>query len=561
MTKIYLLLFFCLAKMPVPLLAQHYNDVIISEIFADPSPSVGLPEKEFLELYNRSSNSIQLKNWKLMIGNRTVLLPDTVLLSKQYLILCNKNDVLNFLSFGKVCGLSTLVLPNESAVISLYTSQNKLIFNFEYKLSYWRSGQRDGGYSLEMVDSSNPCGNKKNWQVSVNPLGGTPGRSNSVAAINEDVSSPSITFLELLSNRQLIVNFNEKVDSASIAATGNITVPGQIVKNSSLVSPQFNQVLVNFTSDLDLEKSYTLNIGTVADCANNLLRNYTTDFGVPQPSDSGMVVLNEVLFNPKNEGVDFVELYNQSSKFLTIKNWKLGNISNGKISNLKTITNRSVILNPKAYLILSLDGEMVLSQYPNNKQWDFVDLVSMPSFSNTEGTVVILNQKDELMDLFQYSDKMHHAFLHSTEGVSLERINPAIPSNVPENWQSGSALSGYATPGLKNAQQFMNNSANIVQVMPEGISPNGDGYDDVATINLQVSKLGNLANIQIFDIQGRLVKTLAKHLLIGSNDQLIWDGTNGENTLVGTGFYLIVTKIWNANGYAETFSNKIVVAR
>lgn len=561
MPKSNLLLFFCFVILPFQLFAQRYNDVILSEIMADPTPAVGLPEKEYLELYNRSNNSLPLKNWKLVIGSRTIILPDTLILSGQYLILCRQSDLSSFMTFGKVCGLTTLVLPNEGAVISLYSSQNKLIFNFEYKSNYWTSGQRDGGYSLEIIDSSNPCGNKQNWKVSNNPLGGTPGGINSVTAANQDRSSPYVTFLELSSDRQLLINFNEKVDSASSSNIANITVQGQTVKSASLVSPQFNQLLVDFSSELDIGHGYSMNLGTIADCANNLLRNFKIEFGIPHKPDSGMVVINEVLFNPKTDGVDFVELYNHTAQYLAIKDWKIGNISNGKISNLKSITNRNIIINPKSYLFLSVDGDLVRSHYPNDDNCNYIDLPSMPSFPNSDGSVVIVDQTDQLMDLLQYSEKMHHTFLNSVKGVSLERVSPIVPSNINRNWQSGSAVAGYASPGLKNAQQLQRDQAESVEVVPEGISPNGDGNDDVATISLQVSKLGNLINIQIYDIQGRLVKTLAKHLLIGSNDQLIWDGTNEGNVLVATGYYLIVTKIWNPNGYTETFKNKIVVAR
>ncbi|RYG00288.1 MAG: hypothetical protein EOO07_35660, partial [Chitinophagaceae bacterium] len=40
------------------------GDVIINEIFADPSPSVGLPSAEFIELWNTTDKFILLKGWK-----------------------------------------------------------------------------------------------------------------------------------------------------------------------------------------------------------------------------------------------------------------------------------------------------------------------------------------------------------------------------------------------------------------------------------------------------------------------------------------------------------------
>ena len=41
------------------------GDVIINEFMCDPSPSVGIPEVEFIELYNKSTKYIDLTGWKI----------------------------------------------------------------------------------------------------------------------------------------------------------------------------------------------------------------------------------------------------------------------------------------------------------------------------------------------------------------------------------------------------------------------------------------------------------------------------------------------------------------
>jgi hypothetical protein len=49
----------------VPPVPPSFKDIVFTEIFADPSPRVELPETEYLELFNRSNNTYNLSGWKL----------------------------------------------------------------------------------------------------------------------------------------------------------------------------------------------------------------------------------------------------------------------------------------------------------------------------------------------------------------------------------------------------------------------------------------------------------------------------------------------------------------
>ena len=64
--------------------SQNFS-LIITEIFADPTPSKGLPEKEFIELYNPSSKLINLKGFSTAFFLVILLLINLVLFSPQLL--------------------------------------------------------------------------------------------------------------------------------------------------------------------------------------------------------------------------------------------------------------------------------------------------------------------------------------------------------------------------------------------------------------------------------------------------------------------------------------------
>ena len=64
-----------------------YKDLIITEIFADPSPRSDYRKVSSLRSYNRSANTFNLKDWKLTDQTSTATFPDDVLLPNEYLIL------------------------------------------------------------------------------------------------------------------------------------------------------------------------------------------------------------------------------------------------------------------------------------------------------------------------------------------------------------------------------------------------------------------------------------------------------------------------------------------
>jgi hypothetical protein len=70
MKTIFLLVFLVTSSRTTAQIASRY-DVIIDEIFADPSPAQALPAAEFIELKNNSSYPFNMNGWKLSDGNTT----------------------------------------------------------------------------------------------------------------------------------------------------------------------------------------------------------------------------------------------------------------------------------------------------------------------------------------------------------------------------------------------------------------------------------------------------------------------------------------------------------
>lgn len=540
---------------------QGYNRVVISEILADPTPATGLPEVEYIELFNPSAQPLSLKNWKLTIGNRSSVFPDAVLGAHDYVILCSAAQADQMGSYGKVIPLGPFSLANEGATLSLYSPTNQLVFSVSYRLNWWVTDKRDGGYSLEMLDSGNPCGQRTNWAVSTDPKGGTPGKGNSISANNPDLIPPAIQYLDIVSANELRITADEKLDSLNTVAGALITVSGRKILKKKLESPVFRNVILTLDSPFLENVKYTVSVKNLSDCAGNLLREAEMIIGLPAKADSGDVVLNEILFNPPEDGVDFVEIYNNTAKFIGLKNWSLGNIKNGEPDVFKTITDDTFILLPFSCLALTADQASVKQLYPTDKTRHFLEVSALPAFSNTAGGVVLKDADGRIFDRFDYTEKMHDPLIQAAKGVSLEKEDVSTTSQDPENWHSAAYNMGNATPGYTNSRVKSEADEDIFEVEPEAFTPNYGGADHFAVLKYRLTLSGQVATVRIYDISGRLVRNLVRNQLVGAEGEMPWNGVDESGEVVRTGCYLILTDLFDANGNKRQFKNKVVVVK
>jgi hypothetical protein len=540
--------------------AQNFNDIIISEIMADPTPTNGLPEKEYIELYNRSDKVIDLNKFKLTYNTTTVLFASFLLQPKSFLIVSSKTNEKEFQTYGNVVGLSSFSLLNTGTTLILRNPQNKTIFSVTYSDKWYEKG-KDQGYSLEMIDMDFPCVEEGNWTSSTATLHGTPAKENAVKASKPDLTSPTLSRFELTDGVNLKLIFSEKLDSLSAISFNAYSIDKQLSINKiAIESPQNINVNLTLSSLLKENTIYTLNIKNVADCSGNVLLSAQTTIGNIKPADSSDVVLNEILFNPRPNGEDFVEIYNRTDKIITLKNWSLANIdAAGEIANIKTIATTDFILQPKQFLVLAKTAKTVESQYFKSVKANFLEMPSLPSFSDTEGSVILLNDIKKVFDRFDYSEKMHHPLVDDKEGVSLEKVNYNLASSVISNWQSAASSEGFATPGYANSQGIIDAQETVFTIDPEVFTPDGDGQNEATNLKFQLDQNGYIANIQIFDINGRLVRQLAQNQLLGTNGNLEWDGKNNSFEVVPVGYYIILADLFNPSGEKKQYKGKVVV--
>ncbi len=213
-----------------------YNELIITEIMANPVEEGNLPDAEYIEVYNTTSKVISLKSIQLSDAISTTTLPASLISPGTYLILTPTSRVEELSSLGSVLGVSNWPSLNNSGDVISLSSVNEFIFSVSYDETWYKdSDKNEGGWSLEMIDILNPCGRIDNWSASENELGGSPGKPNSNKMDNPDNFGPRI--LDAFVQDEVIqINFNEKLSPQIEFLSVNIN-PDLMIGDAQLSSP------------------------------------------------------------------------------------------------------------------------------------------------------------------------------------------------------------------------------------------------------------------------------------------------------------------------------------
>ena len=570
MKKINVILFFAML-FTIDTHAQVANryDIVIDELMADPTPQVALPNNEWIELRNTSSTAFNLLGWR--IGDATGqsgTMPSYNLLPDSFVIVCTASAVAAMSVYGPAISVTSFPsLDNTGDVIYLRSPQNRIIHSVSYTDAWYQNElKKDGGWTLEMIDTKNPCSGFTNWKASVDTKGGTPAKKNSTDALNADAQAPQLLRAFATDSVNISLVFDEPLDSLKAATAANYSISDGIglPQSAIVVAPVFDKVTLRLNTPLIRNKVYTITVSNVTDCKGNIIgTKNTTRLGLSTVADSFDIVINEILFNPKPNGTDYVEIYNRSNKIIDLKQMYIANRnSTGIISSIKQLSADNYLLFPQDFMVITEDPVIIKRDFITQNMDAFVTVASMPSFNDDEGDVIILNAQGNIVDELKYTEKWHFKLIDNREGVTLERIDYNAATQNEENWHSAATSVGYGTPTYKNSQYRLDLQVQgEITVTPEIVSPDNDGMDDFATIDYRFPSPGYVANITIFDANGRPVRYLQRNALCGIKGNFRWDGLGEKFQKLPVGIYIIFTDVFNLDGKKKQFKNTIVLAR
>ena len=424
---------------------ENRNDIIINEIMYAPVNS----EPEWIELYNRSSKVINLKNYSIAddkdttttIGSFTVLNPG------EYFIISDDSSIINFYDIQSKYSVKNFpALNNNGDKIILLDSIDRVIDSVEYSSSW---GGKNGK-SLERIETGKFSIDSSNWKACEDKMPGTPGRINSVTQKDFDILASEIIF----SPQFPLLNDNVRI-SSKIRNIGKMSAMFKIKLFEDTNMDSIPDILINTSDNFNLASEDSIIVPN-----NYVINNLQTERGffaaavylkdqdtsnnsiysVIKPGYSGAsVIINEIMYNPSGGEPEWIELFNTTNKTINLNGWFISDVvTTPSVSKIKG----QHFIPPKSYIIISKDSS--LCNYHRVITSEII-VMNLPVLNNDADGVVLKDDRILTIDSVFYSKGWG-----SKTGCSLERVSFEASSNLVSNWGNSTDIE-LSTPGRINS--------------------------------------------------------------------------------------------------------------
>ncbi len=411
-------------------------DLVINEIHADPTPTVGLPNTEYIELFNTQNYPIHTKYYKLCIENNCISLPDKIIPAKGFGLII-PNSFINYFPGLNVLPVSTLPsINNTEAKVAIRDTGNFLIDYVKFHISWYKDPIKDdGGFSLERINPYSYCHTLPNFIASNSYTGGTPGYANSVLDTS-DIPLKIIAAYMVDSNKfEIVLNKYTKTSNWSINNFQDST-HSSIVSSFLFKSTDTIQAHLNFTPIKN--KIFKIRIQYFgADCNNADLEIDTILNLKYYKPNWGDIIISEIYSNPKSNNkypYEFIELYNRTDLPLNLNDFKLSNYSSEY-----PLPNK--VLSPGEYVALS------------SKAWNSGEAldIPLPTLPNEFAQYSLVHLSKTLIHRVEYNIDYFEDAQKKAGGYSLEITDLNAICTQNSNWKECMNSEG-ATPGKANSR-------------------------------------------------------------------------------------------------------------
>lgn len=458
------------------------SQIVLSEVMFDPEGSDN--PNEFVELYNLSEvDTINLTGWKI----RDIREIDS-------LIDAGSGMKLPPHSFGLIfegdydfdTGLYNSIFPDSAIALTIdgKTLGNQLSQTDSLYLidpdgmkvdSVGWENISNPGFSMERIRLYMPS-EESNWSTSLDSLG-TPGFLNSVTPLEVD----GLIVSESIHHSPTYPSPGQEISlSIPIFNKGLTSIGGEVFvywQNEILATSTFTDLeelattIISFQLPSLTHGIQSLFISLYVDGDMNIEDN-TTDYEITVQFELGIVQINEFLYLPDGEQVEFIEFRNVSNDSVNLHEWSFSD------ATTSTYVLPEITVPSHTYFIVAEDTS-IATFMPENS----LLILSPDGFStlnNSGDEIYIYDPTGLTIDSLTYTPDWG-----SQIGHSLEKITPELPSDNPDNWSVCQDSLGI-TPGRKNSISPLDIDAaiNANTIIHSPIFPTSD-----QTITLSVTVL------------------------------------------------------------------------
>jgi hypothetical protein len=547
------------------------GDILVNEIMYAPTGD----EPEWVELYNASTDTINMNNWRVSDSNVSakslISGTDAFILPSSYLVVAKDVAFSMYHPGISVVITNFAVLNNASPdAVVIFDPQIHTIDSVMY-VSSW-GGQN--GRSLERVDTKTPSTNMMNWGTSEDSSGSSPGEINSIARLDFDLTITNLAQTQIELNGRIVPIINVAIRNIGRNIADSISVRFYADSNNNAI-PETSELLYEIVvpQSIDIDDSIVVS-GSYTQFSSGEMRvivvvNYQSDERTKNNqsyiiirSSYGMssLVINEIMYNPLEGQNEWIELFNRSVHPIDLAYWTFNDRSTSIGVNSFEISDTTMIVYPGCFAIVAAESS-VCRLFPDigipdsNICVRILNRTGGFSLNNDGDAVILKDLTRQTIDSVAYSPFWHHSDITDTRGRSLERINPNVDSNDPRNWSTCTHLLG-GSPGKANSIFTKNiGGSSGISISPNPFSPDGDGFEDFCIIHYDLSMMTSILNVRIYDIKGRLIRTLANGELAGAQGNIIWDGLDSNKQRARVGVYIIYLEA------TDRASDKVLTAK
>ena len=294
------------------------GDILISEVFFEPSSIENplAPDWEFIELFNRSSYTLDLSSLYLEYNGNAIDLNLSLVEPNTFVVLCPSEDADAHSNFYLVDNFPSLI--NSGAQLDVYQDGGVLIDRVYFGPSLYGDEDRDhGGYSLERINLDNLCLSEKNWRACQSTLGVSPGNSNSVQD-SMYFPNPIMEILAVEEEGHSIILKSSHLLSDLLDVQSIQIDPTLSISSASTFFDQSDKVELHLDDPMTVGVEYKLmldeGLSLCDDMPFDIDAPLIVGIGIrPKPGD---LIFNELMSDPLTGCTPFIELANVSDSLI-----------------------------------------------------------------------------------------------------------------------------------------------------------------------------------------------------------------------------------------------------